>query len=132
MLNFTVLSIWYVHSRMRLQDQFRETLKIIIMFSILKSLFGKPVDFQSVLNRGAIIIDVRSNGEFKSGSVKGARNIPLDQLSSKVSELKKTGKPIITVCRSGARSGMAKSILANAGLEVYNGGPWISLASKIS
>jgi rhodanese-related sulfurtransferase len=38
---------------------------------------------------------------------------------------------VITVCRSGSRSGMAKSILKSAGIEVYNGGPWNVLKSKI-
>jgi phage shock protein E len=42
------------------------------------------------------------------------------------------GKPVITVCRSGARSGMGKSILAAAGLEAYNGGPWDSLQNKLN
>lgn len=41
------------------------------------------------------------------------------------------GKPIITVCQSGARSGMAKGILKAAGIEVYNGGSWFGLRSKI-
>ena len=42
-----------------------------------------------------------------------------------------TSKPIITVCQSGARSGMAKGILKSAGIEVYNGGSWFGLRSKI-
>jgi rhodanese-related sulfurtransferase len=40
-------------------------------------------------------------------------------------------KPIITVCRSGSRSGMAKRIIQSAGIEVYNGGPWNVLIEKI-
>lgn len=95
-------------------------------------LFGPKIDFKELMGKGAVIVDVRSPGEFKSGSVKGARNIPLDQLKNKAAELKKTGKPVITVCRSGARSGMGKSILSAAGLEAYNGGPWDSLQQKIS
>jgi rhodanese-related sulfurtransferase len=35
------------------------------------------------------------------------------------------------VCQSGGRSSMAKSILKNAGIEVYNGGGWMSLQSKL-
>jgi phage shock protein E len=38
---------------------------------------------------------------------------------------------VITCCRSGARSGMAKSILTAAGVETVNGGPWNSLIQKI-
>lgn len=99
---------------------------------LLQLLFGSKIDFKDLMTKGAIIVDVRSQGEFRSGSVKGARNIPLDQLKSKTAELKKLGKPVITVCRSGARSGMGKSILAAAGLEAYNGGPWDSLQNKLN
>lgn len=101
------------------------------MFGFLKKLFGPGTDFKALMERGAIVIDVRSVGEFKSGSVKGARNIPLDLLKSKGAELKKLNKPIITVCRSGSRSAMGKSILTGFGIEVYNGGPWSSLQRKI-
>jgi rhodanese-related sulfurtransferase len=45
--------------------------------------------------------------------------------------LKKAGKPVITVCRSGSRSGMAKAKLSSSGIEVYNGGGWQSLITKI-
>ena len=78
------------------------------------------------------IIDVRTPEEYRAGHIQGARNIPLDQIKAKSAELKKTGKPIITCCRSGARSGMAKSQLASAGIEVYNGGAWNTLNQKIS
>ena len=84
------------------------------------------------MSNGAVIVDVRSTGEFKAGHIPGSKNFPLDSIRSKVAELKKLNKPVITVCRSGARSGMAKSILKSAGLEVYNGGPWTSLKNKIA
>ncbi|MBL7708726.1 MAG: rhodanese-like domain-containing protein, partial [Chitinophagaceae bacterium] len=84
-----------------------------------------------LVNNGAVIIDVRSPGEYKSGHIKGSKNFPLDTIRNKVNDLKKLNKPVITVCRSGARSGMAKGILKSAGIEVYNGGPWFSLQNKI-
>ena len=101
------------------------------MFGFLKNLFGPGTDYKSILSKGAIIIDVRTPEEYRTGHIEGARNIPLDQIKLKVPELKKTGKPVITCCRSGARSGMAKSQLAAAGIEVYNGGAWTSLNNKI-
>ena len=101
------------------------------MFEFLKKLFGPGTDYKSIMSKNAIIIDVRTPQEFNSVHIDGSRNIPLDQIKSKVAELKKTGKPIITCCRSGARSGMAKSQLAAAGIEVYNGGAWNSLNNKI-
>jgi rhodanese-related sulfurtransferase len=85
-----------------------------------------------LLEKGAVIIDVRSAGEYAYGHIKGSKNIPLDIINGRVAELKKAGKPVITVCRSGARSVVAKGILASAGIEVYNGGPWNSLMQKIN
>lgn len=102
------------------------------MLGFFKKLFGgTTVDFKELVNNGAIIVDVRSPGEYKTGHIKGSKNFPLDSIRSKVNDLKKTNKPVITVCRSGARSGMAKGILKSAGIEVYNGGPWFSLQNKI-
>jgi rhodanese-related sulfurtransferase len=78
-----------------------------------------------------MIIDVRSPQEFDAGHVKNSKNIPLQTIQKAIPELKKSGKVVITVCRSGSRSGMAKSILKSAGIEVYNGGSWNVLRSKI-
>lgn len=101
------------------------------MLGFIKRLFGPGIDFRKLIEAGAVIVDVRSQGEYRSEHIPGSKNIPLEQVKSKVAELKKSGKPVITVCRSGARSGMAKSVLAAAGVEVYNGGPWNSLQRKI-
>lgn len=103
------------------------------MLTLLKKIFGgSSVNFKELVSNGAVIVDVRSTGEYKAGHIQGSKNFPLDNIRSKVNELKKLGKPVITVCRSGARSGVAKGILKSAGLEVYNGGAWISLKNKIA
>ncbi|MFY7651630.1 MAG: rhodanese-like domain-containing protein [Chitinophagaceae bacterium] len=102
------------------------------MIAFIKKLLGiKSVDYKAVMANGAIIIDVRTPGEYSTGHIKGSINIPLDQIKNRVAEIKKKNKAVITCCRSGARSGMAKSILAAQGIEVYNGGPWNSLINKI-
>jgi len=101
------------------------------MFDLFKNLFHEAVDYKMLVQKGALIIDVRSPSEFKSGNIKGSRNIPLDQLQGRIAEFKKTGKPVITVCRSGNRSGAAKSMLDSAGIEAYNGGAWDSLDKKL-
>lgn len=102
------------------------------MLNFLKNLVGdNQTDFKALLNAGAIIIDVRTPGEYHGGHIKGSVNIPVDQIKQHVSELKKKNKTIITCCRSGARSGMAADILNSAGLTAYNGGPWNSLDKKI-
>ena len=102
------------------------------MLSFFKKLFGPGIDFKSLIESGAIVIDVRSPQEFDRGHIKGSKNIPVNIIQREITAIKKIGKPIITVCQSGARSGMAKSVLKNAGIEVYNGGNWSSLQSKIS
>lgn len=103
------------------------------MIGLIKKLFGSSnTNYKDLVTAGAIIVDVRSPMEYQQGHIPGSKNFPLDSIRSKINELKKTGKPVITVCRSGARSGMAKGILQSAGIEVYNGGPWTSLQAAIS
>ena len=93
---------------------------------------SKPaVDYAELIKNGAIIVDVRTPGEFAQGHVKGAVNIPLEMIRSRAAELKQKNKPVITCCRSGARSGSAKSILTDAGIECYNGGAWDSLQNHL-
>ena len=103
------------------------------MLNIFKNLFSSlpEADYSSLLKEGAMIIDVRTKGEFDSGHIKGSINVPLDEIKSKAAELKKKNKVIITCCRSGNRSGIAKSILENAGIVCYNGGAWNVLDNKI-
>ncbi len=102
------------------------------MLALLKKLFGgASVNYKELVSNGAIIVDVRTASEYKAGHIPGSKNFPLDNIRTKVAELKKINKPVITVCRSGARSGMAKGILKSSGIEVYNGGPWTSLKSKL-
>ena len=97
----------------------------------LKRLLAPKKDFVKLLKDGAVIIDVRSKEEYLAGHIHGSRNIPLDTIKNEISALKKLDKPVITVCRSGNRSSLAKSILSSEGIEVYNGGAWKNLNDKI-
>jgi len=98
------------------------------MFGFLKKLVGgESVDIKQLIAQGAKIIDVRTPGEFTAGHLKGAVNIPLDQISSKMKTLNKT-QTYILCCRSGMRSGNAARIMKSAGFEkAYNGGAWTNL-----
>ncbi|OJV20584.1 MAG: hypothetical protein BGO21_08445 [Dyadobacter sp. 50-39] len=99
---------------------------------ILSSLFGsKSIDYKDLVQQGALVVDVRSAKEFASGHISGSINIPLDQINAKADMLLKKGKPVITCCRSGARSGMAESMLRSAGVDAHNGGSWERLQQKI-
>lgn len=104
------------------------------MLDFIKRFFSKKpgTDFAELVKNGALIVDVRSSGEYQSGHIKGSVNIPLDQLSKRTSELKKKNIPVITCCLSGGRSSSARSILSSAGIECYNGGGWNSLQKKIA
>ena len=72
-----------------------------------------------------IIIDVRSPDEWEfDGHADCSVNYPLDEISSRIDELKKY-EHIVLVCRSGNRAGIAKRVLEGAGIQnVENLGPW--------
>jgi rhodanese-related sulfurtransferase len=89
---------------------------------------GRDANVSDAMERGAVIIDVRTPMEFKQGNVKGSVNIPLDQINNNIQKIKKMNKPVVAVCASGNRSGSAKSILLKHGIECYNGGGWRSLS----
>jgi phage shock protein E len=98
------------------------------MFSFLKKLFaGNADELRSFLERGAVVVDVRTPNEFGGGNFKGSKNIPVNLISSRVAEIKKWNKPVIVCCASGMRSGMAKSTLQANGIEVINAGAWTKL-----
>jgi phage shock protein E len=99
------------------------------MINFLKNLLnpGPALNIEELLQKGAVIVDVRTEGEFRSGHAKGSINIPFDKLNKSLSKLNKN-KPVITCCASGMRSESAMSILKKNGfLEVYNAGSWTRL-----
>ena len=103
------------------------------MINILRKIFGlgPQVDYKQLLKDGAIILDVRSKGEYTGGHINGSINIAVDTLSQQIGKLDKD-KTIITCCASGMRSASAKSVLKQMGHnEVYNSGGWMSLNQKI-
>lgn len=88
-------------------------------------------EFQAMVEEGAVILDVRTKREYSGGHIKGSKNIPLDQLQSRLSEVKAFGTPVITCCASGMRSGSAASMLCKNGVDAMNGGGWMSLSSRL-
>ena len=103
------------------------------MLDTINQFFGfTKTDYADLVKKGAIILDVRSKGEYAGGHIKGSINIPVDQLQNNLGKLKDKNKTIITCCASGMRSGSAKTILLNNGYtDVHNGGGWGSLNVKI-
>ena len=96
------------------------------MFSFLKKLFGgnRQQDILDLLHQKAVILDVRTVGEFKQGHCEGSVNIPLDQLHSQLSKLKKQKRPIVACCATGRRSGIAAEWIRQSGMASMNGGSW--------
>ncbi len=69
----------------------------------------------------AVVVDVRTPGEFESVHIPRARNIPLDQIEQHAHELRQaadSGKEVVLVCQSGGRAHQAQEKLESAGLEV--------------
>jgi|GEM_PF-183722 len=98
---------------------------LFILYKILKSIKNKKL-IPRLINEGAVIVDVRSEAEFKQGSNPISINVPLDQLSKRLSELDKS-KMIILCCASGMRSGTALAMLKTKGFtHLYNAGSWTS------
>ena len=98
------------------------------------NIFGgsKNENLATLVNEGAFLVDVRSPGEFAEGNVKGSTNIPLDQVSSTLDKFKGKEK-IVVFCRSGIRSGQAKTILEQNGFtNVTNGGTWQNINEVIN
>lgn len=99
------------------------------MASLFAALFGRKnkIEIKEALENGAFVVDVRTPAEFSSGSVEGAINIPLDRIQNQLKRFKNK-KSVVLFCRSGARSGSAKRILENHGIEkVYNAGSIFSI-----
>ncbi len=83
-------------------------------------------------NSKPIIVDVRTLGEFKSGAVNGAINIPLDEMQRRYKELGENLSREITVyCASGARSAYAQNFLEQMGYSnVTNGGGITAMVAR--
>jgi phage shock protein E len=78
------------------------------------------------LKGGALVIDVRSPGEFKSGHLPTALNLPLDEIKTVLPRrVKDKNQVLLLHCASGMRSGMAKEKLKQMGyLNVHNLGSY--------
>lgn len=93
-----------------------------------------PHEAQTLLGE-ALVVDVREPWEYQEGHLPGAINIPLSSLPARLSELPQD-RPILLVCNSGNRSGVAADFLVQQGFpgeKVYNleGGTYAWMASGL-
>ena len=104
------------------------------MFGFIKNIFSPKDNSQlmALIKNGALLVDVRTPGEYAMGNVKGSVNIPLDKIPGTVNLLKEK-KHIVVFCRSGNRSSQAKSFLEQKGFtNITNGGTWQDLNKLVT
>ncbi len=104
------------------------------MLGLIKKWLSKfipdPIDVVQLKKEGAILIDVRTPQEFKSGKLKGAKNFPVQSIHQNINKIKKLNrknKTVILYCRSGGRAGRAQSILRRNGIDAVNAGGYAQL-----
>lgn len=71
---------------------------------------------RELLDDGAVLVDVRSADEWRTGHAPSARHIPLDQLARRTSTLPSSGT-VVVMCHSGMRSAQAATMLRRAGID---------------
>jgi phage shock protein E len=97
---------------------------IIIVSLILTRVFGQVSEARAreLVQRGALLLDVRTPEEFRSGHLRGAVNVPYQEVGQRIVSLAPDkSSPVLVYCLSGGRSGIAKSNLRRLGYaEAHN------------
>ena len=88
------------------------------MFGRNKTTEVRPADVAEYRGRGAVLVDVREDDEWTAGHAPNAVHVPLGRVSEAANRF--AGQKVLTLCRSGARSGRAAKTLAAAGVDVHN------------
>ncbi|MGC8967554.1 MAG: rhodanese-like domain-containing protein [Thermus sp.] len=79
-----------------------------------------PEELYRALALGAVVVDVRTPGEFAQGHVPGAINLPVEEVARWADQIPKD-KPVYLYCHSGNRSRRAAEYLARKGYtNLYN------------
>lgn len=102
-------------------------LAVIAAFFILRRMsLVSLADAKQYLRSGALVIDVRGSDEYNSGHLSQSVNIPLGELSERISTVCPDKNQIILLhCLSGGRSGMAAGTLRSLGYtNAYNLGSY--------
>ena len=78
-----------------------------------------PTEAVQCMNREkGVVIDVCSAAEFAEAHIKGAVNVPLDELETRLAgAVKNKSTPVIMVCAAGARSKRAQAVAQKLGYE---------------
>ena len=94
-------------------------LAVIVAFFVITRVMAGPrisgEEARAKVAAGAVLVDVRSPGEFASGHIDGALNIPHTEVSQRAGELGPKDGEIVLYCASGMRSAHAARALKGAG-----------------
>lgn len=83
----------------------------------VKSISSSDVQTLLVKEKATVqFLDVREPGEFQTGHVQGFKNLPLSQLKARLNEMN-VERPVVLMCRSGARSQQAARTLVKKGFK---------------
>ena len=74
-------------------------------------------DAVRIINKGATIIDVRTDDAYDGGHIVNAKNITLSSIQADQNVYKKKNKLLLTVCENGINSSKAANLLRKAGFE---------------
>jgi phage shock protein E len=89
---------------------------VAIVFMMKKAGQISSPDARACLKNGALVIDVRSPGEFNSGHLPLAINLPLDEIEAVLPQrVKDKNQVLLLHCASGMRSGLARKKLKGMG-----------------
>lgn len=91
-----------------------------MLFRRSKTSSLSPSEVAERLQRAEIeLVDIREAAEWRRGHVRGARHIPLGELSSRLVELP-ADRPVAFICASGTRSRSAAATARRHGLQAHN------------
>ena len=88
-----------------------------------KGLLVSPASAIRLMNNhdDALIIDIRAVAEYNNGHIKGAKNVPVNDLASNIDSYSDyKNKPVLIYCNSGSSTSRAIRLLKNAGFEKIN------------
>src|SRR5436190_16877412 len=74
---------------------------------------------KQIIDGGSQLIDVRTEAEYATGRIPGARHIQLTEIQREVSALDK-GQPVVIYCRAGNRSGPTAEAFAASGWDAHS------------
>ena len=88
---------------------------VAVLYLKLSAVRVSGADARALVEQGALLLDVRSVGEYSDGGIEGSINIPIQELAGRMDELGDKDRGIVVYCQSGGRSAMAKRLLESNG-----------------